>query len=109
MEKSFEALDVKKFDIEISVDPLFKKTCADFDEAGAKGLLLNNLSLDVCGRIVFDAGDADLAIKGNHEISEISVDSLKMLNDKSLAPAAPLIMLHSIGSASRRNAKKRGL
>lgn len=46
--------------MEFSVDPLFKKTSADFDEGGAKGLLLNHLSLDKDGRIVFDAGDTIL-------------------------------------------------
>jgi len=46
--------------LEFSVDPLFKKTSADFDEGGAKGLLLNHLSLDKDGRIVFDAGDTIL-------------------------------------------------
>lgn len=42
------------------MDPLFKKTSADFDEGGAKGLLLNHLSLDRQGRIVFDASDTVL-------------------------------------------------
>ena len=37
---------------------MFKKTSADFDEGGARGLLLNHLSVDVEGRIIFDAGDA---------------------------------------------------
>ena len=43
--------------MEFDVDPLFKKTCADFDESGAAGLLLNNLSMNSDGRIVFDASD----------------------------------------------------
>lgn len=52
----------KKLDLEFSVDPLFKKTCADFDEGGAQGLLMNHLSLGVGMdgglRVVFDAGDS---------------------------------------------------
>lgn len=44
--------------MEFSVDPLFKKASADFDEGGAKGLLLNHLSIDSQGRIVFDSDDA---------------------------------------------------
>jgi condensin complex subunit 2 len=44
--------------LEFAVDPLFKKTSADFDEGGARGLLLNHLSVDVEGKIIFDAGDA---------------------------------------------------
>ena len=58
MAKSFDALKIKKFDLEFSVDPLFKKTKEDFDEGGAMGLLLNHLGVDGKGRLVFDAGDA---------------------------------------------------
>ncbi|KHJ32534.1 putative condensin complex component cnd2 [Erysiphe necator] len=54
---SFETLRLKKFELEFSVDPLFKKASADFDEGGAKGLLLNHLSIDCQGRIVFDSSD----------------------------------------------------
>ena len=36
---------------------MFKKASADFDEGGAKGLLLNHLSIDNKGRIVFDSSD----------------------------------------------------
>lgn len=39
------------------MDPLFKKASADFDEGGAKGLLLNHLAIDSYGRIVFDSSD----------------------------------------------------
>ncbi|WEW60092.1 hypothetical protein PRK78_005576 [Emydomyces testavorans] len=54
---SFAALQLKKFELEFAVDPLFKKASADFDEGGAKGLLLNHLSIDGRGRIVFDSSD----------------------------------------------------
>ena len=54
------------------MDPLFKKTSADFDEGGAKGLLLNHLSLDGEGRIVFDAGDT--VLEEDEEEAEISKD-----------------------------------
>ena len=43
--------------MEFAVDPLFKKASADFDEGGAKGLLLNHLMIDSQGRIVFDSSD----------------------------------------------------
>ncbi|BFZ53418.1 hypothetical protein PYCC9005_000441 [Savitreella phatthalungensis] len=56
--KDFSQLQVKKLDLEFFVDPLFKKTSAEFDEGGAKGLLLNHLSVDDEGRIIFDASDA---------------------------------------------------
>ncbi|KAK3647041.1 hypothetical protein LTR56_008207 [Elasticomyces elasticus] len=54
---SFESLRLKKMELEFSVDPLFKKAAADFDEGGAKGLLMNHLSIDNTGRIVFDSSD----------------------------------------------------
>ncbi|KAJ9602355.1 hypothetical protein H2200_013210 [Cladophialophora chaetospira] len=71
----FASFQGKKLDLEFAVDPLFKKASADFDEGGAKGLLLNHLSIDSDGRIVFDssddAGDAALAAEksndGNHD------------------------------------------
>lgn len=37
LESSFEALNVKKFDLTFAMDPLFKRTSAQFDEGGAKG------------------------------------------------------------------------
>ncbi|KAF9902359.1 hypothetical protein EC991_004991 [Linnemannia zychae] len=56
--KDFSSLSLEKFNLEFAVDPLFKKTSADFDEGGARGLLLNHLNVDVEGKIIFDAGDA---------------------------------------------------
>lgn len=57
MAPSFASLQLKKFELEFTVDPLFKKASADFDEGGAKGLLLNHLMIDSQGRIVFDSSD----------------------------------------------------
>jgi condensin complex subunit 2 len=54
---SFASLQLKKLELEFAVDPLFKKASADFDEGGAKGLLLNHLMIDGKGRIVFDSSD----------------------------------------------------
>ncbi|KAF2791987.1 barren [Melanomma pulvis-pyrius CBS 109.77] len=54
---SFAQLQNKKMEMDFVVDPLFKKATADFDEGGAKGLLLNHLSIDSKGRIVFDSSD----------------------------------------------------
>ncbi|EPQ31638.1 uncharacterized protein PFL1_00971 [Pseudozyma flocculosa PF-1] len=55
--KNFSQIQAKKFDLEFTVDPLFKKTSADFDEGGAGGLLMNHLGVDSNGRVVFDASD----------------------------------------------------
>ncbi|XP_038702660.1 condensin complex subunit 2-like isoform X1 [Tripterygium wilfordii] len=55
LESSFEALNVKKFDVAFSVDPLYHQTTAQFDEGGAKGLLLNNLGVYAGCRVLFDS------------------------------------------------------
>jgi len=70
--KSASQLRSKKLDLEFTVDPLFKKTCADFDESGAQGLLMNHLSLGLGGslRVVFDAGDSAGAGGGEDEDEE---------------------------------------
>ncbi|KAK4684170.1 condensin complex subunit 2, partial [Tremellales sp. Uapishka_1] len=65
--KTFASLQVKKFDLEFTVDPLFKKTSADFDEGGAGGLLMNHLGVDGKGRVVFDAGDAGIEEEDEEE------------------------------------------
>ncbi|KAI9795895.1 MAG: hypothetical protein M1833_006622 [Piccolia ochrophora] len=64
---SFAPLQLKKFELEFSVDPLFKKASADFDEGGAKGLLLNHLAIDSHGKIVFDSSDdtGDAAVEAD--------------------------------------------
>jgi len=72
---SFAPLQLKKMELEFSVDPLFKKASADFDEGGAKGLLLNHLSIDSQGRIVFDssddAGDASAEGRGRQRKGDV--------------------------------------
>lgn len=69
---SFESIRVKKLSQELSIDPLFKKTLAEFDEGGAKSLLLNTLNMDNHTRVVFDAtaGEKQEGVKeeeGNEE------------------------------------------
>ncbi|KAI9184315.1 hypothetical protein H9P43_003368 [Blastocladiella emersonii ATCC 22665] len=58
LEKDFGPITTKKYDVEFMVDPLFRKTCAEFDEGGAQSLLVNRLGVDNFGRIIFDASDA---------------------------------------------------
>ncbi|KAJ2598637.1 hypothetical protein GGF39_002573 [Coemansia sp. RSA 1721] len=71
--KDVASISVKKLDLEFSVDPLFKKTSADFDEGGARGLLLNHLAFDVDGKIVFDASDSK-ALIGDEELPMDELD-----------------------------------
>lgn len=67
--------------MDFSVDPLFKKTSADFDEGGARGLLLNHLSLDQNCKIIFDASDAtvecDLEDANNEQII-MSIENIQV-------------------------------
>lgn len=69
---SFASLQVRKLELEFAVDPLFKKATADFDEGGAKGLLLNHLCIDSTGRIVFDSSD-DVVVDSTTDGSEDQV------------------------------------
>ncbi|KAJ7623469.1 condensin complex subunit 2/barren [Roridomyces roridus] len=64
----------KKLELEFSVDPLFKKTCADFDEGGAQGLLMNHLSLGTGNeaglRVIFDASDSIGKVEEDEDMDE---------------------------------------
>ncbi|PRQ31947.1 putative condensin complex subunit 2/barren [Rosa chinensis] len=57
LESSFEALNLKKFDVAFVVDPLYHQTSAQFDEGGAKGLLLNNLGVYGRCQVLFDSSE----------------------------------------------------
>ncbi|TVY49318.1 Condensin complex subunit [Lachnellula occidentalis] len=78
---SFAALQLKKFELEFSVDPLFKKASADFDEGGAKGLLLNHLAIDSQGRIVFDSSDDAGDASGEGQATRRKDDALQEEDD----------------------------
>lgn len=81
---SFDQLRLKKMELEFSVDPLFKKASADFDEGGAKGLLLNHLSIDGTGRIVFDSSDDAREAETDEQSRR---DSMEPEGDQTKAPA----------------------
>ncbi|XP_047336120.1 condensin complex subunit 2-like [Impatiens glandulifera] len=55
LKSSFEALNVKKFDVAFTVDPLYHQTSALFDEGGVKGLLLNHLEIYGSCQVLFDS------------------------------------------------------
>lgn len=57
METNESALTVKRAEREYAVDPLFQKRSAIFDSGGAKGLLLNVLSVHNGYELVFDSLD----------------------------------------------------
>jgi condensin complex subunit 2 len=105
---SFSSLQLKKFELEFSVDPLFKKASADFDEGGAKGLLLNHLMIDAQGRIVFDSSDdaGDTSDKNNdgtgddaddaEELDNSAIDATKQLEEE--AGQSALIDVQALGA-----------
>jgi condensin complex subunit 2 len=97
---SFASLQLKKLETEFAVDPLFKKASADFDEGGAKGLLLNHLMIDSQGRIVFDSSDdaEDVAgagsrprRKGDGELADIEEEEGELSMADRETPAPELI------------------
>ncbi|KAL8731743.1 MAG: hypothetical protein Q9166_003190 [cf. Caloplaca sp. 2 TL-2023] len=98
---SFASLQLKKFELEFSVDPLFKKASADFDEGGAKGLLLNHLSIDSEGRIVFDSSDdAKDATADVEEIEREDTRTEDLVNeDGPLKPEIPDVDLNALASS----------
>jgi condensin complex subunit 2 len=98
LESYFEALNVKKFDgenmsftvlvsivrfaiqftmmmfgcfsVAFAVDPLYHQTSAQFNEGGAKGLLLNNLGVYGGCRVLFDSQEVPvkcLSCENQHE------------------------------------------
>ncbi|KFK31150.1 hypothetical protein AALP_AA6G075000 [Arabis alpina] len=73
LEASFDSLNVKKFDVAFAVDPLYHQTSAQFDEGGAKGLLLNNLGVYGACQVLFDSQEipGKLVLSANqHDKSE---------------------------------------
>ncbi|KAL6975686.1 hypothetical protein U1Q18_024481 [Sarracenia purpurea var. burkii] len=76
LESSFEALNVKKFDVAFAVDPLYHQTSAQFDEGGAKGLLLNNLGIYGSCRVLFDS----LEVPGKFVSSSNPHDKLETID-----------------------------
>ncbi|KAL4339922.1 hypothetical protein GQ457_08G015460 [Hibiscus cannabinus] len=73
LESSFEALNVKKFDAAFAVDPLYHQTSAQFDEGGAKGLLLNNLGVYAGCRVLFDSFEVpgkEIPCSNQHDVPE---------------------------------------
>lgn len=75
LETKVENLNVKKFDLEFDVDPLFRKTSAAFDEGGARGLLLNHLYVQHRAELLFDSADA---VGTQHSTASVAAPSLTL-------------------------------
>ncbi|KNC52500.1 uncharacterized protein AMSG_12130 [Thecamonas trahens ATCC 50062] len=53
LEANIANLNTDALDLDFDIDPLFQKTSAEFDEGGARGLLLNHLTLSEYGQLIF--------------------------------------------------------
>lgn len=84
---------MKELELEFTVDPLFKKTSADFDEGGAAGLLMNHLGSDSNMRVVFDAGDAK--VDGDEDEDEDEEEEDDGLDDDEKLPEVDISKLRS--------------
>ena len=83
----FDHLKLKQLDEELAIDPLFKKALSEFDEAGAKSLLLNTLKVEEDGRVIFDAMGGDIDADGHlqkieEENEEDKLDEGKDMQDR---------------------------
>lgn len=79
----FETIKMKELDQELNIDPLFKKALVDFDEGGAKSLLLNTLNIDKDARVVFDAAMKDSKKSEVEETEERDGESESDIEDAS--------------------------
>ena len=92
-------MQLKKLELEFAVDPLFKKASADFDEGGAKGLLLNHLSIDPEGRIVFDSSDEPGDVKSYPNATQMQ----QTLVDPTVTPAEDVSNLSLLADDQSQN------
>ncbi|KAL3668821.1 hypothetical protein V7S43_006114 [Phytophthora oleae] len=75
IEKNLNNINLKAYDTECEADPLFHKMSQSFDEGGAKGMLLANLSVyDGC-KILLNSSDVSVATrKPIHEVANKEKD-----------------------------------
>ncbi|KAI9206244.1 condensin complex subunit 2/barren [Polychytrium aggregatum] len=103
LEKDFGSLNIKKLELDFMVDPLFKKTSADFDEGGAHGLLLNHLAISSEGGIIFDSSDLSSSLvdaDSNFQNDRIDITKLKSKFEGSLNQIWGLSVCPSLKSFS---------
>ena len=85
-------------DLDFTVDPLFKKTRADFDEGGAGGLLMNHLGVDGNLRVIFDSGDSNefLEDEAEERVDLMDLSELRREFFPSLGGLDDLAISHSL-------------
>lgn len=67
-----------------TIDPVFRKMLADFDEGGAKSLLLNSLRVSTNGRVLLDDATTKTSIfddKENSEKNDLVLDNSIVKNE----------------------------
>nr|CAB3477281.1 unnamed protein product [Digitaria exilis] len=102
LESSFEALNVKKFDVAFTVDPLYHQTTAQFDEGGAKGLLLYNLGVYGSCRVLFDSFEApDKCILSDMQTEKAEVIDLSFANEQIEEMVAQMPLCNDISPTLR--------
>lgn len=60
--------------VAFAVDPLYHQTSAQFDEGGAKGLLMNNLGVYGACRVLFDSEEVPgkcMSCENRHDSSDM--------------------------------------
>lgn len=67
LESNLASITSHKVEMDLTVDPLFQKMSAAFDEGGAKGMLLNNLPVGPKGQVVFDSGELAHCLLGGQD------------------------------------------
>jgi condensin complex subunit 2 len=98
LEKNPANLDMADLDREFDVDPLFRKLSKTFDEAGSKGMLLNNLAVSDGCRVMFDSGgdigaaeaaeEAAASTTATASTARATVDAAAVVSDDEQEPAA---------------------
>lgn len=102
--KDFSPLKLRQYERELNIDPLFKRALSEFDEGGAKSLLMNILGVDATGRIAFDEAttrqydsahiinsnsDENLKTSYNSETPYVKPNELLVINDLNIYQVCP--------------------
>lgn len=66
----FKSIQIRKLDLELYVDPIFKKALTDFDEGGSKSLLINMLQINDEQRMVFDTAESSVGAVIKEDVDE---------------------------------------
>ncbi|KAG7399774.1 hypothetical protein PHYBOEH_007937 [Phytophthora boehmeriae] len=77
VEKNLNNINLKAYDTECEADPLFHKMSQSFDEGGAKGMLLANLSVyDGC-KVLLNSSDVSMVTRKSINDAVIKLEPIK--------------------------------